>query len=30
MFIEDEAIDMSEPTEEEINAAEDITIEATD
>lgn len=30
MFIENEALDMSEPTEEEINAAEDITIEATD
>ena len=30
MFIEGEALDMSEPTEEEINAAEDITVEATD
>lgn len=30
MFIEDETLDMSEPTEEEINAAEDITVEATD
>lgn len=30
MFIENETLDMSEPTEEEINAAGDITVEATD
>lgn len=30
MFIEDETLDMSELTEEEINAAEDMTVEATD
>lgn len=30
MFIENETLDMSEPTEEEINAAEDVTVEATD
>jgi hypothetical protein len=30
MFIEDEALDMSEPTEEEINATEDTTVETTD
>lgn len=30
MFIKNETLDMSEPTEEEINAAGDITVEATD
>lgn len=30
MFIENETLDTSEPTEEEINAAGDITVEATD